>query len=133
MASERPGFAGPGTGDNWRVSRRAHGSGGGIEPLSITVAPTADVVTVIVGGEIDVHTSPQLRSCLLDQVARTGASRVVVDLTSVTFCDSTALGVLVGAHRRMQGEDRLLEVRAPSPPVRHLFEVSGLDHVLHLS
>jgi anti-sigma B factor antagonist len=114
-----------------RVSRTPW-SAGGVDPLSITVDSSEGVVAVVVGGEIDAHTSLQLRSCLLDQVARGGADTVVIDLTSVSFCDSTALGVLVGTHRRMQGEDRRLEIRAPSPAVRHLLEVSGLDQVLNL-
>ncbi len=106
-------------------------SGGAVGPFAIDVAQRNNVVVVTVGGEIDAHTSPQLRSCLLDQVSRGSGGTVLIDLTSVTFCDSTALGVLVGTHRRLQGEGRRLEIRAPSPSVRHLFEVSGLDHVLH--
>jgi anti-anti-sigma factor len=106
-------------------------SGGAVAPLAIEVARRRSVVVVTVSGEIDAHTSPQLRSCLLDQVAQGSGRTVLIDLTAVTFCDSTALGVLVGTHRRLQGEGRRLEICAASPSVRHLFEVSGLDHVLH--
>ncbi len=106
--------------------------GGALGEFAIDVQRNKDVVQVTIGGEIDAHTSPQLRACLLDQVVRGGGDTVLIDLTSVTFCDSTALGVLVGTHRRLQGEGRRLEIRAPSPSIRHLFEVSGLDQVLHL-
>ena len=101
--------------------------------MAIDVTSQDDVVVVTVGGEIDAHTSPQLRSCLLDQVARGSELTITIDLTSVTFCDSTALGVLVGTHRRLEGEGRRLEILAPSPSVRHLFEVSGLDQVLNVA
>jgi len=126
------GFMGSGRGKVRAVSSRDPLSGAAVVPLAIEVARRQNTVVVTVSGEIDAHTSPQLRSCLLEQVAQGGGGTVLIDLTAVTFCDSTALGVLVGTHRRLQGEGRRLEICAASASVRHLFEVSGLDHVLHL-
>ena len=51
---------------------------------------------IAVTGEIDVATAPQLRECLHHVIAQ-GEATVVLDLLGVTFLDSTALGVLVGA------------------------------------
>ena len=86
-------------------------------------------VVLFVAGELDAHSSPQLRTTLLELVAGDD-HEVVVDLAGVSFCDSTGLGVLVGAHRRMAASDRTLAVQSPRPSVRHLLEVSGLDRVL---
>jgi len=86
-------------------------------------------VVLTVAGELDAHSSPLLRTTLLGLVA--GADQeVVVDLAGVSFCDSTGLGVLVGAHRRMAASERTLAVQSVRPAVRHLLEVSGLDQVL---
>ena len=55
-----------------------------------------EVPIIAVVGEIDVATAPQLRECLHGVIAK-GEPTVVVDLLDVTFLDSTALGVMVGA------------------------------------
>lgn len=106
---------------------------GGGDGLAITVESGGSSVTVAVSGDLDAQSTPRLRSCLIDLVGRPDVPEVVIDLTQVTFCDSTALGVFVGTHRQLQSDERRLELRSPTPAVRHLFEVSGLDHVLHLS
>jgi len=97
--------------------------------LEIQSAPSG--VVLAVAGELDSHSSPQLRTTLLGLVAD-GDEDVVVDLAGVSFCDSTGLGVLVGAHRRMAASERTLAVRSVRPAVRHLLEVSGLDQVLQV-
>ena len=86
-------------------------------------------VVLTVAGELDAHSSPLLRTKLLELVAGED-QEVVVDLAGVSFCDSTGLGVLVGAHRRMAASERTLTVQSVRPAVRHLLEVSGLDQVL---
>ncbi len=51
-------------------------------------------------GELDATTAPQLGLLLLD-LLEDGQRNVVVDLSAVTFLDSTGLGVLVGGTRRL--------------------------------
>jgi len=75
---------------------------------------------------------PQLRSSLADLVNR-GEKQLVVDLSRVTFCDSTTLGVFVGTHRRISELGGSIEFHAPPDAVRNLLFVSGLDQVLHVS
>ena len=53
-----------------------------------------------------------------------------VDLSSVTFCDSTALGVFVGAHRKVSSCNGSIEFREPPSTLRNLLVVSGLDQIL---
>jgi anti-sigma B factor antagonist len=51
----------------------------------------------------------------------------VVDLSGVTFMDSTGLSVLVGALKRLRLMDGRLTVVAPDDDLRRIFEVTGLD------
>ncbi len=77
------------------------------------------VVSVV--GELDLYTVPELERTLL---AAGGARSVVVELSGCTFIDSTALGVLVAADRRL-GAARL-SVVATATAIRLPFEVTGL-------
>jgi anti-sigma B factor antagonist len=86
-------------------------------------------VLVVVSGEIDLYTAPQLKEAL-DAGLEAGARGLVVDLTEVTFVDSTALGVLIGAAKRLHAADGSLAIVCPNVKVRHIFQVTGLDRVL---
>jgi anti-sigma B factor antagonist len=80
---------------------------------------------ISVEGELDLSTAPRLKWMLVDSF-EAGHSRLVVDLTHVSFMDSTALGVLVGVQRRLEGDARLALVCA-RPNVLRIFEFAGLD------
>lgn len=80
---------------------------------------------ITVEGELDLSTAPRLKWALIDSL-ESGLSRLVLDLSQVTFMDSTALGVLVVLNRRPELESPLTIV-CPAGDVRHVFELAGLD------
>lgn len=83
-------------------------------------------------GEIDVATAPGLRDYLDKVIGRDGGP-VVVDLTAVTFIDSTGLGVLIGAQKQCDEAQSELRIVVTDPRIRKVFEITGLtDHfVMH--
>lgn len=85
-----------------------------------------------VRGELDVYTSPRLRQAIVDLVTA-GQTDITVEMSELAFIDSTGLGVLVGALRRVRevsGELRLVGVR---PNVFRAFEITGLTKVFSIS
>ena len=92
--------------------------------------PAEDHAVVAVAGELDIYTAPQFEAALLHSIDE-GARRVVVDLTDVTFIDSTALSVVVGAVKRLRSAgDGSLDIVYGSDNVRRVFEITGLASVL---
>lgn len=87
---------------------------------------------VAVSGEIDVATAPQLRECLHQVIAR-GDATVVLDLLGVTFLDSTALGVLVGALKRCRELGGELHIVVADPRIMKIFEITGLTSVFTIA
>ena len=87
---------------------------------------------VTLRGEIDAFTAPTLRADLRHLVEERGARIVVVDLEAVTFLDSSALGALVGAFRRLRERDGQLRIVEPRAAASRIFELTGLDAVLDL-
>ena len=83
---------------------------------------------VQVGGEVDIYTAPRLKDeivALIDE----GAANMVVDLSGVTFIDSTALGVLIGGIKRVHTLGGELVMVAESRPVQKILAITGLDKV----
>ena len=88
------------------------------------------VAVVTVTGEADVGTCELLREGLLRVVTDEHDRDLVVNMAGVTFIDSTGVGVLVGAWRRLGARRGSLALAAPSPQVRRLLATTGLTKVL---
>jgi anti-sigma B factor antagonist len=78
-----------------------------------------------VEGELDLASAPSLKWALTDILAA-GHDQVVVDLSLVTFIDSTALGVLVGVKKNLSPGAKLA-ITCTHPDVLNIFELTGLD------
>lgn len=89
-----------------------------------------ETTLVSVQGELDLASAPSLKWALTDLLAA-GVRRIVLDLSLVSFIDSTALGVLVGVHRGLAREGRLAIAGAGSAVV-NIFELTGLDSTFEM-
>jgi anti-sigma B factor antagonist len=98
--------------------------------LTVDTEQRGDVVVVSVGGELDMATAPQLQDQITDLLDR-GLSRLVFDLTDLSFCDSTGLSVFVRAKNSTDDAGGTVRLAAPQRGVRRILEVSGLVEVLH--
>lgn len=96
-----------------------------MEPFWIRESIEGGRVVMALGGEIDLEVAPKLRAAL---ESRAGVE-LVVDLADVTFVDSTGFSALANVLSQRRAADQDLPLRAPSPPVRRLLELSGLDQV----
>jgi anti-sigma B factor antagonist len=94
--------------------------------LDISVRPGA---VVAVSGEIDIASGPQLRDHLLGVIHRHG-TRLVLDLSGVTFIDCAGINVLLAARRRAMLEGGSLRVLRASQRVRKILALTRLDVVL---
>jgi anti-sigma B factor antagonist len=82
------------------------------------------VTRVHLVGEVDIASAKQLQQALGDLV-RDGHTRLLVDLTDVSFIDSTGLGVLLHTVRQLRRRRGRLAVLCPDPTMRALFELVG--------
>ena len=88
-------------------------------------------VVVAVTGELDVYTAPALEEALGELVDADRVS-IVVDLTDVSFMDSTGLGLLIKALKWTREKDGTLRIVANTDKILKVFRVTGLDSVLDL-
>ena len=95
----------------------------------LDIEPGDEGVTLT--GEIDAHTAPELDRAL-DPLLRRSPATVAVHMSGVTFMDSSGLRVVIAATQRARDGGGDLLLVAPTPAVRRLVEVSGLDDHLSL-
>ena len=86
---------------------------------------------VEVSGEVDVYTAPRLREAVVSAIDG-GSLRLVVDVDNVEFLDSTGVGVLVGALKKVRSGGGTLDIVCTQPRLLKIFEITGLDKVFGL-
>ncbi len=84
-----------------------------------------------VGGEVDVYTAPRLREAIVAAIDA-GHTRLVVDVEKVEFLDSTGLGVLVGALKKVRADGGTLDIVCTQERILKIFDITGLDKVFGL-
>jgi anti-sigma B factor antagonist len=89
------------------------------------------VATVAVAGEVDLYTAPSLKQALADTIDQ-GGRRVLVDLSRATFIDSTTLGVLMGAVKRLRPAGGELAIACSDPNIRKIFAITLLDRIFNI-
>ena len=102
-----------------------------MRPLAVERRSAAGSELLVVEGEIDASTSSRLIAALNEAVTDAVRS-LVVDLTRVDFMDSTGLGLLLGAHRRLKRRGRGFAIVCSGGPVRRIFELTDLIETLHV-
>ena len=101
-----------------------------LEEFAVAVASlTSELALVSVSGEVDLYTAERVKA-RIDEAGAVGADTVVVDLSEVSFMDSTALGVLVQETKRLEGRGHSLVLVTNDPRTRRVVEVTGLNRVL---
>jgi anti-sigma B factor antagonist len=96
--------------------------------LKVTTRLQGDHTVISVAGEIDIYTAPRLQSELMAALNE-GPARLIVDMSSVDFCDSTGINVLLGAHRHARDRGGELQLAGPGSATRKVLQVTGLESV----
>ncbi len=94
--------------------------------LTLACRRAATTTVVDLAGDLDAHAAPDLRQLLMDAVTE-GCPNVVVDLTKVTFVNSTGLGVLVGGMKRAATAGSAFSLVATNAQLLQALRITGLD------
>jgi len=99
--------------------------------VSVTSRESGDRTVVEVRGEIDVYTAPVLREELTSLVDAQHTN-LVVDLTQVSFMDSTGLGVLVGGLKKVRTLGGDLSLVIDQETILKVFRITALTQVFSI-
>ena len=99
--------------------------------LDLSTRGYGDHAVVSVGGEVDLETATRLGDAALEAL-RDLSSHLVLDLSGVSFMDSTGLKVLLSLQRSAALAGGSLTVAGATRPVRRILTLTGLDQTLQL-
>lgn len=83
----------------------------------LIVAPT---------GDLDITSSPELKTSVLDQY-RDNPKNLVFDLENLEYLDSTGLGAFISIYKNLKENDHSLTIRNARPSIKKLFTITELD------
>ncbi|GGJ27894.1 hypothetical protein GCM10012282_25570 [Streptomyces lacrimifluminis] len=100
------------------------------ERLSVEHRVLDGVRVVTLRGEIDHQVKGVFQEALLSENHATAPVRIVVDLSDVTFMDSSGINVLIAARRAVSGTQGWLRIAGAQGPVLHVLHIVGVDALI---
>lgn len=100
--------------------------------MQINIENTGDKLIVHMNGEIDHHSTLEIRN-KIDSAAREAmAGELIMDFGGVSFMDSSGIGLVMGRYKTMQEIGGRVVVSNPSPHIKKVMKLSGLDKLVVL-
>ncbi|MDR0975433.1 MAG: STAS domain-containing protein [Christensenellaceae bacterium] len=88
------------------------------------------VLYISLDGELDEYSAEYTRTYMEQVMNGTGFTQIVIDLTNLSFMDSTGIGVLIGRYKKMKDKNIPVFVANPSSQADRIFKMTGLYQVM---
>lgn len=99
--------------------------------LKIKFKSQDDTVKIKPIGEVDIYTSPELKSKIFELIEKEKTS-IVIDGEDLEYIDSTGLGVLMSIYKKMNEKNLNFEIMNLKPNIYKLFDITGLNKVFNI-
>lgn len=90
------------------------------------------ILSIHVRGEIDHHTASEIRRGIDGMLFEKRPKKLILDLSSVSFMDSSGLGLIMGRYSVMKELDGEMVVWNPSPEIRSILTLAGMERMVRI-
>jgi anti-sigma B factor antagonist len=97
--------------------------------LDIDVKRVHNIPVLSVTGEIDIYTAPLFKQAVVNLVSE-GNNNVIIDLSGVSFMDSSGFGTLLGATRRLRPTGGGLHLTGANSTIQRMLRLTRLDTIM---
>lgn len=97
--------------------------------MNVTIESSGNLLIAYLFGEIDHHTSANIRDKIDNEISYTRPQHIILDFKNVTFMDSSGIGLVMGRFRLIQSLHGTLEVRNVTKQTKKLMELAGLGSI----
>lgn len=87
-------------------------------------------IIILITGEIDHHTSKELRRQTESAFIQLGGRNIVFGFEHVTFMDSSGIGMLIGRYKQLQAVDGRIAIACANEKISEIIRISGLTKLL---
>jgi anti-sigma B factor antagonist len=100
--------------------------------MKVQLTSQGDIQVLELSGELDYHSSPELREKLTELTAKQ-APKILVNLSGVDYMDSSGIATFVEAFQKSKRYQGRLILAALTPTVRGVFEIAKLDSIFEIA
>ena len=87
-------------------------------------------LTVMIRGDIDHHTSTEIRKQTDDLIFQYEPKRLILDFSQVTFCDSSGIAIVLGRYKLMKQYRGSITLREVNTQISRIFDLSGVWNII---
>ncbi|MDP4143952.1 MAG: anti-sigma F factor antagonist [Bacillota bacterium] len=91
-----------------------------------------DKLIVSIMGELDHHSSEEVRSKIDDRLERDNINKLIMDFSNVSFMDSSGIGVVIGRYKKLLTRKGTICIIRVNKSVRRVFELSGMFKIINI-
>lgn len=99
--------------------------------MSYTFDIRGECLVVRIAGEIDHHTSGEIRNQIDSVILKGGIKKVIFDFNKVNFMDSSGIGLLMGRYKLMRAIDGKVIVFGAGESIKRLLDMSGTNKIIN--
>ena len=100
--------------------------------MDIIYTSQNEETTVKLSGEVDHHGAKSARETIDGIIREESPQTLIMDMSSVTFCDSSGLGLIMGRYKKMNELGGSLLIKRPTEAVEKIIRISGLDRLIKI-
>ncbi len=100
--------------------------------MEITVTIKKNILVVCLSGELDHHTSKDVKNLIEEIIKNRSVKNLVLDFTNLTFMDSSGIGVIVGRYKLINSMGGRVVISGAANNVNKLLHMSGIDKIIEL-
>jgi len=98
--------------------------------MQVLCRRSGEMILVRLEGELDHHTAQKVRQTLEDAIRDPSVRQMTMDLSGLTFMDSSGIGVLLGRYKTLASRGGWLKVEKARPEIERIMRMAGLFSVL---
>lgn len=91
---------------------------------------SSNTLYVLLCGELDEHTADYTKMTLDQLFLKPNFQKIVIDLSELSFMDSTGIGVLIGRYKKMKDRNIPIYICNPSSHAEKIFKMTGLYEIM---
>ena len=100
--------------------------------MSVKINVTGEVVTAVLGGELDHHTAGEMRREIDSAVELNMPTLLILDFKDITFMDSSGIGLVMGRYRNLLKTGAELHISGTSPQIYKMMKLAGIEKLAKL-